>query len=291
MLYLLFSIICSSAIIIIFKLFGKYKISTLPAIVYNYLIASVLGILTFQQKIEIVSITGSGWFPFALIIGVLFIIMFFMLALSTQKAGVTATTVSSRVSVVIPIVFSIFYFKEHIYTEKIVGILLAIVAVVLSVYKKRNENFHWKWVLLPVVIFFGMGLTDSFVKFSQENYLKEKDVEIFSAVLFSVSFISGLIAIAIKNSELKEMLKPKTIFFGLTLGAFNYGSLYFFVNALNFYGKESSKIFGINHLGIITLSVVIARLFFKEKQSVLNWIGVGLSIVAILILFFFNSHT
>jgi uncharacterized membrane protein len=105
-----------------------------------------------------------------------------------------------------------------------------------------------------------------------------------------VSFISGLIAIAIKNSELKEMLKPKTIFFGLTLGAFNYGSLYFFVNALNFYGEESSKIFGINHLGIIALSVIIARLFFKEKQSVLNWIGVGLSIVAILILFFFNPY-
>jgi drug/metabolite transporter (DMT)-like permease len=187
MLFLLFSIICSSAIIIIFKLFGKYKISTLPAIVYNYLIASVLGILTFQQKIEIVSITSSGWFPFALIIGILFIIMFFMLALSTQKAGVTATTVSSRVSVVIPIIFSIIYFKEHIYTEKIVGILLAVVAVVLSVYKKRNENFNWKWVIVASGHIFWNGHDRFFCKILSGKLFEGKRCgDFFSCAFFSV---------------------------------------------------------------------------------------------------------
>jgi len=46
MLYLLLSVLFSSAIFIVFKLFDTYKINTLQAIVFNYFTAFTIGILS-----------------------------------------------------------------------------------------------------------------------------------------------------------------------------------------------------------------------------------------------------
>jgi multidrug transporter EmrE-like cation transporter len=47
---------------------------------------------------------------------------------------------------------------------------------------------------------------------------------------------------------------------------------------------EPSVLFPINNLSILTISTVVSVIVFKEKLSSKNWIGIGLSLLAILIL-------
>ena len=60
--------------------------------------------------------------------------------------------------------------------------------------------------------------------------------------------------------------------------------MYFIVLALNSNVLEPSVLFPINNLSVLTISTLVSVLVYKEKLSSKNWIGIGLSILAILIL-------
>ena len=62
MIYLLFSILASTLIFIIFKSFDKFKINTLQAIVINYLVACIYGLASYENEIKIQAVTQSEWF-------------------------------------------------------------------------------------------------------------------------------------------------------------------------------------------------------------------------------------
>lgn len=208
--------------------------------------------------------------------------MFYIIGLSTQKAGITITTISTKMSVVFPMIFSILYFNESIYAIKIAGMILALVSIFLSTIKNKAEATSGKNLLFPVVLFLGMGIVDSTVKFNQEKYLLNTGVIESTTVIFAVSAIIGLFIQLMFNLKKIERLKIKTIIFGIILGLSNFGSLYFLILALNSNFLDSSVIFAVNNTAIILISVLIGSLFFEEKLSTLNWLGVAVSVVAIL---------
>ena len=71
-------------------------------IVINYLMATFLGFLIYRGETVLSSIPGSPWLAISMIIGILFILMFFLVAFSTKKAGVNpafcAATHGARLS-------------------------------------------------------------------------------------------------------------------------------------------------------------------------------------------------
>jgi multidrug transporter EmrE-like cation transporter len=46
---------------------------------------------------------------------------------------------------------------------------------------------------------------------------------------------------------------------------------------------ESSTLFTINNVGIVTLSTVVGLVLFKENMSTKNWLGIGIAIIAIIL--------
>jgi drug/metabolite transporter (DMT)-like permease len=188
-------------------------------------------------------------------------------------------------AVIIPISYSIFYYQENISSVKILGIILALMAVVLTVIGKQGNKIERKYIYLPLIIFFGAGIVDSMIKFAQEKYLQEDLLPLFSAILFSMSGLIGLLIFILRKQKLKELISIKTLFWGSFLGVANFGTIFFFVNALNKSTIDSSAIFGINHIGIVTLSVLAALIIFKEKISLTKWIGITIAIFSIILLF------
>jgi uncharacterized membrane protein len=47
---------------------------------------------------------------------------------------------------------------------------------------------------------------------------------------------------------------------------------------------SSSVIFPVNNMGIVLLSALLAWIVFKEKLSPVNWTGIVLSVVAIIMI-------
>ena len=83
-MYLLLSILASTLIFIIFTLVGKYKINTLQTIVFNYFTAFSLGVISYSQPLNTYEIIQSKWFYGAIGLGVLFISIFNVMALTAQ---------------------------------------------------------------------------------------------------------------------------------------------------------------------------------------------------------------
>ncbi len=290
MVFLILSIISSSSLFVIFKILEKYKIKTFDAILINYIIASILGFSISRYDSSIFPLYENQWFPYAVIIGVLFIISFILIGKSSQKVGIAITTVASKMSVIIPMSFSILYDPFDVLTNlKAVGIILALIAVFLTIYRKRNIDFDIRNLIFPVTIFFGMGVIDSIIKLAQYKYIDNGSSTLFSAVLFSIAAIVGLSVNLIRKNNFKSLIIPKTILWGALLGIGNYGSIYFLILALNQKTEggipiDGSVVFGINNIGIVGLSVLVGLLAFKEKLTFVNWIGVVLSFIAIYIL-------
>ena len=286
-MFLLLSILCSTVIFIIFKCFWLFKINTLQALVVNYITASIFGFLNYSEPISVTEITSSKWFIGAIILGVLFISIFNVMALTAQKNGLSVASVASKMSVIIPVVFGLFVYNETLNFQKGAGIILALVAVFLaSVKAKDKEDFQLKNLTLPLILFLGSGVIDTSISYVETTYLADNGIPVFSATVFVFAAITGILLLAYKSFNNKIELSYKPVVGGIILGIVNYYSIYTVLKALNVENFESSTIFTVNNVAIVMLSTLVGLLLFKEKLLVKNWIGIAVAIVSIILVTF-----
>lgn len=283
MIYLVLSILSSSFLMVVFKITGRRNMDTYNVIVINYIVASILGFLISglptRETLE------SKWLIFAVLIGILFIVVFLLMAYSTKISGIAITTVAVKMSVILPITFSILYFSEDVSFLKITGIILAMIAVYLTVYKKQNKSITRQIAfIMPLLLFIGSGTIDTLIKYTQETYLEEDTTIIFSSVLFMIAAVSGLLYSPFRRKPLSAYYKSDVLLSGLILGLINFGSLYGIVMSLESKVFDSSIIFGINNIGIVVLSVLLALILFKEELTLRNKTGIILSVITIILL-------
>jgi drug/metabolite transporter (DMT)-like permease len=209
----------------------------------------------------------------------MFISIFNVMALTAQKNGLSVASVASKMSVIIPILFGIYMFKESVGLQKIVGIILALIAVYLTSLKQKEDVVLTQSIYLPIILFLGSGIIDTSV-----NYFAPDDkIPLFSAVIFAIAGIIGVSLLSYQAIRGTNQLQLKNIPFGITLGIVNYYCIYFLLKALRVDGFESSTLFTINNVGIVGVSTLIGLLLFKETISKKNWIGIGVAIVSIVL--------
>lgn len=282
MIFLFLSILFSTGLFVIFKYFGIYKIDVLKAIFINYIVAFSMGFLLAERKIPISEIYLEPWFPGALVLGALFISIFFVMAMTAQKNGVSVTSIAGKMSVVVPVLFGIVLYNESVTFLKIAGILIALVAVYLS--SVREETSEKKGGLLfPILLFIGSGTIDTLLKYVQSNHVADEDVSIFSGSLFGIAAIFGFIILGIKTIKKRVPFGRKNIIAGIVLGVPNYYSIVFLIKALQNKDFESSTLFTINNVAIVIVSTLVGLFLFREQFSLKNKIGVALAIFGIVL--------
>ncbi|RXG23965.1 EamA-like transporter family protein [Leeuwenhoekiella polynyae] len=103
-------------------------------------------------------------------------------------------------------------------------------------------------------------------------------------MIFATAFILGLAVLIFQLIKGSQKIQLKNIIGGIALGVPNYFSIYFLVRALRHPSLESSTVFTLNNLGIVMVATLIGILFFKEKLSAKNWIGIGFAILSIILI-------
>ncbi|MGB2685573.1 MAG: DMT family transporter [Olleya sp.] len=283
-MYLLLSICASTLIFVIFKVVGKRNINTLQTIVFNYFTAFTYGILSYDSSIIVSDIVQSKWFFGAIGLGFLFIAIFNVMALTAQRNGLSVASVASKMSVVIPIIFGLFFYNESLGWQKALGIILALIAVYLASYKtKTDQRFSIKTLWLPIVLFLGSGTIDTSIKYIETTYLADNGIPIFSATIFFIAGVIGIGLLSAKAIQKQFTFDPKSIVSGIILGVVNYYSIYMLLKALNAENFESSTIFTVNNVAIVMLTTLIGLLMFKERLLTKNWIGIGIAILSIIL--------
>jgi len=273
---------------IVFKMLDRLNVSTMNAIIINYFTAALLGLIIvagpdFRPF-------ASEWFFMSLILGFVFVFMFSVIGYSTRVAGITITSLTTKLSVVIPVLFSIVFFDEEITIYKVAGMILALAAISMIVYKPTEKNTASvktrEVIWLPIILFFGAGIIDSFIKYSQETYVRADETIAFSTTTFMVAAVTSIGFRMTGRFEKKEDKLPGLLLGGIALGVVNFGSLFFLVLALGSEKLASSVVFGVNNIGIVLLSVIAGLAIFGEKLTPLNKLGILIAIVSILILFY-----
>ena len=290
MFYLLFSICISSFLFVIFKLFDVLKINTFQAIVVNYLTAAILGFYLSNNSVSFQQIPSQPWFLGAFLLGIMFILVFNIMALTSQKNGLSVASVSSKMSVVIAIIFGVWYYEESIGLVKLIGILLALVAVYLTSIKEKNEIVKKnKDFLFPVLLFFCSGAIDTSLKYVETSFVAEGGVPLFSATIFGCAFVLGVIVLLYQKVKGILSFEFKSILGGILLGVPNYFSIVYLLKALSTEGMESSTAFTLNNVGIVILSTLFGLFIFKEKLISKNWFGIIIAIVSIILIMSVNG--
>ena len=282
MINLVLAILFSSLLYIVFKFYSKFNINTFQAIVFNYVAAFLVGIVLSEETLDFQSILSKSWLFGSFILGGLFILVFNILGKTSQENGVSVASVSSKMSMIIPILFGIFFFKESITLEKIIGIGIALIAVYFT-SKKEAGKVEVKNFIFPILLFFGAGVVDTSMNYLQHTHLKDSEIALFSATTFLSAFFFGILISVFKTIKGDFKFEGKSIIGGIFLGVPNYFSMYFLIKALHNKNLESATVFTLINIGVILLSTFFGIIIFKEKLLKQNYFGIVLAIIAVIL--------
>jgi drug/metabolite transporter (DMT)-like permease len=278
MIYLILAIICSSSLALILKQGNVKKSNTAILINANYLTASLisLGFIFYNGSFNI----SLNAFLFASALGYLFAATFFIYSKAVGLAGTALATVSARLSVLIPVLFSIIFYGESPNIKMIFGFLTALLTLYLFYLSLKNHNGtgHSKSsYLILIILLFGIGLVDFSMKIFERTFpVEEKGTFVFT--IFFSAFIYTLIYIFYK----KIKFESHTFKLGLLLGLPNVLAIHFVLAALS--ELPAIVVFPIQNIGVIVFTAVAAYLIFSEKINLYGKIAIALGIVAIILL-------
>lgn len=283
---LLATIVLNSVLFTLFKLFPKYGVDQLQAIVVNYVVCVATG-STFMGHFPVSQESlHAPWFPFSVVMGIGFVTVFNLIAWRTRVDGMTVTTLTNKLSLVIPVLAAFLLYNDRLNIGKIAGVLLSLPAVYFTTrYSGEREAGHQSYFWI-VVLFLSSGLLDTFVKYAEHRHLHSEAAQrAYTIHVFGVAAIAGAMFTAATRpvSALVAGL-GRNILAGIALGIPNYFSLYFLIRMLHNGFLQSSAAFPVNNIGILLLSALIAMAFFKEPVNRWRILGLVLSVLSIILI-------
>ena len=286
MIYIAISIILFNVLVVFFKLFEKYNIDNLQALISNYFISALLSLLLLSENDNIQSSIESEWFIHAIILGTLFISIFNIYALGIQKIGIATSSVINKMSFVVPVVFSIIFYENEVFSLSILfGILLALLGIYLSSTNNSSFNFDKKYLWIILIIFFGQGLVDIVLNDSK-FYIPKDENFLFFLILFISATTAGILILFAKKQI--SHIKIKNLLWGAIFGIPNFFSIFYFLKALqsDYFIDKSYLIFPLTSVGIVVTTTFLGVLIYKEILTKRNLIGITIAVISILIISF-----
>lgn len=289
MTFLLLSIFCSTTIVLLFKGFTQFRIPTFQAIVVNYWVCVLTGSLVLGRVPVQGSFWQESWFPFALLLGCLFISGFYVVGRTVQAMGLAIASVMQKMSLLVSVPFAIFFFQESSSWVKVSGITLALFAVVLTNLPKGGSQAEqlgkvakkpWQIALgLPLLTFVISGIIECILQYVQGQLLQGEPPLRFSIFLFGTAACIGTLLLLVRALLGRLNWSHRAWLGGVLLGVVNLGSIVFLLQAFDW--AEKSLVLPVNNVAVIGLSTLLALLFFRERFAWYNLLGVGLAMLSI----------
>ena len=276
MLFLILSVLCSVTVGVIFKITRKYNSNPIQIVAFNYVTAILLCYFTFKPDLNEVH-ADAPWNIY-IAIGVLLPILFLILAASIKHMGIVKTDAAQRLSLFIPILAAWLVFKEEFNTYKVIGLIIGFTAL-LFILRKNTSNEENKWIY-PAAVLLGFGIID--ILFKQIALYTTLPYTTSLFIVFDISLAVALFIVVYDVAFKKVKLDYKNLLFGALVGIFNFGNILFYLKAHKAFSENPSTVFAGMNMGVIILGSLVGLLFFKEKLSKTNLIGLILALISII---------
>ena len=283
MLYLILAIVFSSGVFVTMRFFKRFELDNHQALMWNYVFATVTGFLICRHYDTIPQLVHESWFGLSLLTGFWFIFTYLLMTASTQSSGITITSLSSKLSVVLPTMAGVLIFHERLNLKVAAGIALALVALVLVLGgdgKTSDNDRKINW-LLPVLIFFGTGTGDILMKLNEQHNTGH-NMGFMIAFIYLIATLFGIMLVAYDLIRGKSKWQSKNLLGGIVLGVINFFSTFCVFHAMRYF--DNVVLFPIYNIGVVCLTALIGWLLFKEKLSWKNYLGLAIAIVAVVLI-------
>jgi len=203
---------------------------------------------------------------------------------ATRDREISANWTIINLSVVLPILVSIFWFKDPFSWTKGLGLVLTLVSIVLiggGLQGAAGGSETSRWLLCILVAFFFNGWLVAILRFVPQE----------SSMLFNTYFhgISLVLLLPFMWGKGRSW-KPSGGVLGVSAGAAvtHLAGMTLTIAALALVGRASSQaglvVFPITNGLVIPLGVVLGAVLLKQRIRGRNWLGVALGTVAMVFL-------
>ncbi|HHE3593835.1 drug/metabolite transporter [Pasteurella multocida] len=284
--YLIIAVLCSVAVSVLLKVARKKNIVIQQAIAFNYIVALSLSYFLLKPDFKGLGfsefVAQSDNAPVFFALGILLPTVFIVMSKAVEYAGIVRSDAAQRLSLFLPIVAAFVIFGEQLSSARLMGIILAFVALFCLLNKPTDIESNLKGVVSLILVWFGYGIID--ILFKQVA----KSGGAFPATLF----ISFVLAACVMFGYLllkREVWTVPSFIGGIILGGLNFMNILFYIKAHQSFSDNPTLVFAGMNIGVICLGTITGALVFKEKISKINGVGIAIGISAIFCLFYLDK--
>lgn len=300
MLFFLLAVVFTVMLYLIMRAYPRYQVDSFHAVVFNYYSCVLTGlVLTPDVRVFTqVQWTSEGTL-LTMALGAMFVTAFVLIGLTAQKVSVTATSLAGNMSLVIPVLFGLFVFRNNnkeFTALNYLGLTLALVALALGAIQSSPKTADATgisntgqapkqalWVF-PVMTFFAAGTNNTLINFLSSKYYPAGHTTVFMIIACLGAVVIGTSILLFRIIANGHKLKLRSVVGGLILGVPNFLSLYFLLLALAAFGNSAAYVFPIYNILTMLVSALAAWVLYRERLNMLNRWGLILAVVAIILI-------
>ena len=274
MIYLILAILSSMLISVLMRVSEKHAKNNVTMLAFNYLMCAVIA--AFYIGGAQFTTEGAG---FAAVTGIasgaLYLISFMVLQWNISKNGVVLPATFMRLGVIVPTILAVVIFGEKPGVMQIIGVLIALAAIVVIQYNKTGERSRATGGLILLLLC--GGITDTTAKIYDHwgNPALESHYLLFI-------FIMALIMCAGVVLYKKQSVTWADAVFGMLIGIPNYFSARFLLLSLG--AVPAVVAYPTYSVGTIVAITAAGLVLFREKLNRRRAIGLIMILCALVLL-------
>jgi drug/metabolite transporter (DMT)-like permease len=282
MIYVMLSVVCSVLVSVLLKLARRFEVDVGQAIAWNYVVAGALTTLMLQPSLATLRQPGAPWL--ALIgLGFLLPTIFLALAASVRHAGIVRSDAAQRLSLLLSLLAAFVLFGERLTELKGIGIALGLLALLCMVWhggQGKADRGVAGW-MYPLLVFGGFGVIDIlFKRVAQAGVPLGASLQAMFALALLVAFALQLW----RRLQGRTRFTARSVLAGVALGLANFGNILFYLRGHQALPQHPALVFASMNIGVVALGALVGTLAFRERLSRLNFGGVLLALLAIVLI-------
>lgn len=298
MIYLGVAILLSSSLFVMFKFTEKFKSNRLTISFFIFVSATIFTLIFAVKEIsndplwiqsflngfmkeyqaENTTKIPSSFIP--LILGVLNGFIYFgafhVLQVSTARNGSAMTSTFNKLGVMVPAALSVIFFKEVPKMLQVIGIILALIAIMIINFKSEENSVITLKAALAGTFLLG-GLAD----FTSKVY-QVYGVEKYQVLFILFTFVSAMVVTGLFIFFKERRIKLIDAILGIVAGVPSQLISLFLLRSLT--TLPAFVVFPLFSVGVILIVNIINLLFFREKLTKSQVIAMGFIMFSIILL-------
>lgn len=275
MIYLILAIISSACTSIAMRFSEKYVQNKMGMFMVNYGVCFVLA-QNFMGDARIFTTQSGIWIAVVLGIlsGVLYLGNFVLLKKNMEQNGVVLSTTFMKLGVLVPTLMAVLVFREKPKALQVLGILIAVIAIVMIHFEKEGlSKGQKKGALLLLLII--SGITDSMANvYDKTGAPSLKDQYLFYTFL-AAFLLAGIFAV-------QQRIRSLDWTFGVLIGIPNYFSARFLLMAVG--EVPAVVVYPVYSVAAIVIISLVGVLVFRETISRKKAVALALILVSLVLL-------